>query len=121
MSPDVDSKRRYFKLDMHFDVNPLKSSISCRSESSNCSLVVNIFSESTHIEALIKACKIMEIKKKSYLYNPSGQWTHRIAGTLQLWSVIAWHVVFNYLSRYLHLSRFADPPDRYTHYTIRSL
>ena len=30
---------------------------------------INIFSESTHIEALIKACKMMKIKKKSYLYN----------------------------------------------------
>ena len=32
----------------------------------------HIFSESTHIEALIKPCKMMKIKKKSYLYNPSG-------------------------------------------------
>ena len=36
----VGLKRRYFILDMHFDKNPLKSSISCRSESSNLSLVV---------------------------------------------------------------------------------
>ena len=52
---------------------------------------INIFSESTHIEALIKACKIMEIKKKSYLYNPTvypaylltptsyGEWGPRLA------------------------------------------
>ena len=32
---------------------------------------IHIFSESTHIEALIKPCKMMKIKKKSYLYNPS--------------------------------------------------
>ena len=31
---------------------------------------IHIFSESTHIEALIKPCKMMKIKKKSYLYNP---------------------------------------------------
>ena len=30
---------------------------------------IHIFSESTHIEALIKPCKMMKIKKKSYLYN----------------------------------------------------
>ena len=34
---------------------------------------INIFSESNHIEALIKPCKIMKIKKKSYLYNPNLQ------------------------------------------------
>ena len=34
---------------------------------------IHIFSESTHIEALIKPCKMMKIKKKSYLYNPSAQ------------------------------------------------
>ena len=39
---------------------------------------IQTFSESTHIEALIKACKMMKIKKKSYLYNPRGQ---RSAGT----------------------------------------
>ena len=33
---------------------------------------IHIFSESTHIEALIKPCKMMKIKKKSYLYNPNG-------------------------------------------------
>ena len=33
---------------------------------------IHIFSESTHIEALIKQCKMMKIKKKSYLYNPIG-------------------------------------------------
>ena len=33
---------------------------------------IHIFSESTHIEALIKPCKMMKIKKKSYLYNPTG-------------------------------------------------
>ena len=32
---------------------------------------IHIFSESTHIEALIKPCKMMKIKKKSYLYNPN--------------------------------------------------
>ena len=32
---------------------------------------IHIFSESTHIEALIKPCKMMKIKKKSYLYNPT--------------------------------------------------
>ena len=31
---------------------------------------IHIFSESTHIEALIKPCKMMKIKKKSYLYSP---------------------------------------------------
>ena len=36
---------------------------------------IHIFSESTHIEALIKPCKMMKIKKKSYLYNPSGHAT----------------------------------------------
>ena len=34
---------------------------------------IHIFSESTHIEALIKPCKMMKIKKKSYLYNPNGE------------------------------------------------
>ena len=34
---------------------------------------IHIFSESTHIEALIKPCKMMKIKKKSYLYNPNMQ------------------------------------------------
>ena len=34
---------------------------------------IHIFSESTHIEALIKPCKMMKIKKKSYLYNPTLQ------------------------------------------------
>ena len=34
---------------------------------------IHIFSESTHIEALIKPCKMMKIKKKSYLYNPNLQ------------------------------------------------
>ena len=34
---------------------------------------IHIFSESTHIEALIKPCKMMKIKKKSYLYNPNRQ------------------------------------------------
>ena len=34
---------------------------------------IHIFSESTHIEALIKPCKMMKIKKKSYLYNPNAQ------------------------------------------------
>ena len=34
---------------------------------------IHIFSESTHIEALIKPCKMMKIKKKSYLYNPTGE------------------------------------------------
>ena len=33
---------------------------------------IHTFSESTHIEALIKPCKMMKIKKKSYLYNSSG-------------------------------------------------
>ena len=33
---------------------------------------INIFSESNHIEALIKPCKMMKIKKKSYLYNPTA-------------------------------------------------
>ena len=37
---------------------------------------IHIFSESTHIEALIKTCKMMKIKKKSYLYNPTGQQIH---------------------------------------------
>ena len=32
---------------------------------------IQTFSESTHIEALTKACKMMKIKKKSYLYNSS--------------------------------------------------
>ena len=35
---------------------------------------IHIFSESTHIEALIKPCKMMKIKKKSYLYNPTGEY-----------------------------------------------
>ena len=35
---------------------------------------IHIFSESTHIEALIKPCKMMKIKKKSYLYNPNAYW-----------------------------------------------
>ena len=34
---------------------------------------IHIFSESTHIETLIKPCKMMKIKKKSYLYNPNAQ------------------------------------------------
>ena len=34
---------------------------------------IHIFSESTHIEALIKPCKMMKIKKKSYLYNPTPE------------------------------------------------
>ena len=34
---------------------------------------IQTFSESTHIEALIKACKMMKIKKKSYLYNSTVQ------------------------------------------------
>ena len=34
---------------------------------------IQTFSESTHIEALIKACKMMKIKKKSYLYNSTGR------------------------------------------------
>ena len=34
---------------------------------------IQTFSESTHIEALIKACKMMKIKKKSYLYNSNLQ------------------------------------------------
>ena len=34
---------------------------------------IHTFSESTHIEALIKPCKMMKIKKKSYLYNPTAE------------------------------------------------
>ena len=34
---------------------------------------IQTFSESTYIEALIKACKMMKIKKKSYLYNSTAQ------------------------------------------------
>ena len=45
---------------------------------------INIFSESTHIEALIKACKIMEIKKKSYLYNPNVHSMHLLVPYLAL-------------------------------------
>ena len=44
---------------------------------------IHIFSESTHIEALIKPCKMMKIKKKSYLYNPSMQ--HAIKNMQQLY------------------------------------
>ena len=39
---------------------------------------IHIFSESTHIEALIKPCKMMKIKKKSYLYNPTAYDVHFI-------------------------------------------
>ena len=38
---------------------------------------IHIFSESTHIEALMKPCKMMKIKKKSYLYNPNVQYCNK--------------------------------------------
>ena len=44
---------------------------------------IHIFSESTHIEALIKPCKMMKIKKKSYLYNPTVH-TWALAGVCTL-------------------------------------
>ena len=45
---------------------------------------IHIFSESTHIEALIKPCKMMKIKKKSYLYNPTQEPLEASPGTIRI-------------------------------------
>ena len=48
---------------------------------------IHIFSESTHIEALIKPCKMMKIKTKSYLYNTTTQG----AGWPRCWCWLGWY------------------------------